>query len=80
MQARWTNDTGGAVAMPLPQQRLKPALGNQFGDAQSTKLNLWLSEKIVRAIGVLAQAAKEVSGGNLMTMTFYGYLLALTQG
>ena len=66
--------------MPTPHQRVTAALGNQFGDAQSTRLNLWLSQKIVSAILALAEAAKAVSGGKILTQTYYGYHLALTSG
>jgi hypothetical protein len=79
MQARWKDETG-ELAMPTPHQRVTAALGNQFGDAQSTRLNLWLSQKIVSAILALAEAAKAVSGGKILTQTYYGYHLALTSG
>ena len=43
----------------------------------TTQLNLFYSHTIVRAIQALAKAAKETSGGKLLTVFFYGYLLAL---
>ena len=57
-------------------------LGDQSGDAQSTRLNIWLSQKAVGAILALtlAEAAKVVSGGKLLTLTYYGYHLGLTGG
>jgi hypothetical protein len=79
MQARFSAETG-ELAMPTPRQRVTPKLGNKFGDAQSTRLNLWLSQKVVGAILALAEAAKVVSGGKLLTQTYYGYHLGLSQG
>jgi hypothetical protein len=79
MRARWTSETGEPT-MPTTRQRMTPGLGNQFGDAQSTRLNLWLSQKVVSAILALAKAAKAVSGGKLLTLTYYGYHLGLSGG
>lgn len=70
-------NTNSTCAMPLPSQRNTPALGSGFADVDTTELNLYFADAVAHAIETLATAAKNVSNGKLMTMSFYGYLMGL---
>ena len=56
--------------MPLPSKRNTPGLGSAFADVETTQLNLFFADTVAHAIETLATAAKKVSGGKLMTMSF----------
>jgi hypothetical protein len=72
-----TDPGNASCKLPLPSQRVKPALGSAFADVQTTKLNQYFSDCIVDAIEALSSTAKLLSGGKLVTMAFYGYLFEL---
>lgn len=67
----------GKCTMPLPSQRNTPGLGSGFADVETSELNLYFADTVAHAIETLASAAKRVSNGKLMTMSFYGYLMGL---
>jgi hypothetical protein len=70
--------TGDAdCQLPLPSQRDTAALGNAFADAETTRLNLYYASAVAHAIETLASAAKRLSGGKLLTLSFYGCQLRL---
>ena len=66
---------GSGCAPPLPGQRNTSAFGLHYADAESARFHLFLEDNIAAAIGDLANASKEVSGGKLLTMSFFGYNL-----
>jgi hypothetical protein len=72
-----TDPENASCKLPLPSQRVKPVLGSAFADVQTTKLNQYFSDCIVDAIEALHRTAKQLSGGNVITMAFYGYLYEL---
>ena len=82
-QQRYCSEEGGGggggttCSLPPPSQRNTPDLGSAFADAATTKLNLWTAGTVAHAIETLATAAKKLSNGKLMTMSFYGYLMGL---
>jgi hypothetical protein len=76
-QTRAGGDDNGQCQLPPPSQRARPVLGTAYADTETAGLNLFLAGTVVHAIEALAAAAKSVSKGNLMTFSFYGYLLAL---
>ena len=79
-ERRFCAETGGGNSscfLPPPSQRSAPGLGNAFADIATTQLNLWTAGTVAHAIEALATAAKKLSGGKLMTMSFYGYLMGL---
>ena len=59
--------------LPLPSHRNRAEFGTGFADSITADLNLFYSRTVVRTIDALAAAAKEVSGGNLLTIAYYGY-------
>ena len=60
-------------ALPLPSQRNRATFGSGFADNTTARLNLFYSRTVVSAISALAEAAKEVSSGKLLTISYYGY-------
>eukprot|EP01046_Picozoa_sp_COSAG06_P034220 COSAG06_NODE_3567_length_5177_cov_13.422804_2_plen_240_part_00 len=69
--------SNSSCSMPLPSKRNTPRLGSAFADVETTQLNLFFADTVAHAIETLATAAKKVSGGKLMTISFYGYLMGL---
>jgi hypothetical protein len=66
---------GHGCAPPLPAQRNASAFGLNFADEESAAFQLFLEDNIAAAIGDLANASKTVSGGKLLTLSFFGYNL-----
>lgn len=73
---RWRGAPANCT-LPKPSQRNRPAYGNGFSDGESAGASLFYSDTIVDAIETLTTAAKKLSGGNLFTTVFYGYLYGL---
>ena len=60
-------------ALPPPSQRNRAAFGNGFADSTTARLNLFFSRTVVSAIEALTEAAKVLSEGNMLTISYYGY-------
>ena len=55
--------------LPTPNARQHVTLGQAAGEPQ--RMNLFLAERIAAAIGGLASASKEISGGSILTLSYY---------
>eukprot|EP01051_Picozoa_sp_SAG22_P027702 SAG22_NODE_9405_length_591_cov_0.939024_1_plen_190_part_10 len=64
-------------SVPTTKQRMQPAFGNTFVGPASADFNLWLSQRVVRAISAFSAAIKSISQGHMLAGAFYGYLWAL---
>ena len=51
---------------------------NVFVDGQAARANLQLSVNIADAVVAFCEAAKRVSGGKLLTIAFFGYLMGVS--
>ena len=51
--------------------------GNASAAARSVRFNEFMSTRVARAIAALAAVAKDVSGGALLTVAFYGYTVEI---
>ena len=61
--------TDPKCTLPTPNARQHVTLGQAAGEPQ--RMNLFLAERIAAAIGGLASASKEISRGNIMTLSYY---------
>ena len=70
------------AAPPTAGLRDAPTIGNTLvsgaGPAGVPAFNHWFAKRTVRAFATLARAAKQVSGGNVFTAFYYGYLYELS--
>ena len=64
---------GPGCSLPLPSARVKPAFSDSFASSEAVEMNLFQARMIATAIGQLASAAKNVSDGKILTLSFYGY-------
>ena len=82
LQQEWCASRGerGGCHVPTPAERNSPDEGSSnifvgvAGNQSVVEWNNFTAHRVARTIATLAQAAKEVSTGNLFVFAYYGYI------
>eukprot|EP01047_Picozoa_sp_COSAG01_P052764 COSAG01_NODE_5583_length_4164_cov_29.982042_2_plen_873_part_00 len=78
------NKSDVVCTLPSARERNRPVelpgggKNNVFVSGNAARANVQLSKNIAEAVTAFCQTAKRVSGGKLLTMAFYGYLMGLS--
>ena len=64
--AAYCANKGQGCSVPPPSDRIRPVFNDSFASVATADFNVWMADTIADAIGSLAAAAKQVSGGRIL--------------